>query len=224
MINCTLKYALMESTEKLNLRKLSSSRRVRQVVDGMETKMKGSEWERSGSGRGIERGSGGNWKWRNVWGIYFKWPVRSTNFTLLISQFDMSCAQAHWVGSKPIRRVMQLHVKLHKSTMAIGYILLMCARHVDSTNPGRSNLVFRSNPIPEAEMSNRLIKTADRPTSSTCRPTLNLYHTLMIWDIIQASEVNDHTILQTRINYLGPNNQYWHIRQCALKSMQKLLG
>src|SRR6218665_2165569 len=33
-----------------------------------------------------------------------------------ISRFDMSCAQAHWVGSKPIRRVMQL--KLHKPTMA----------------------------------------------------------------------------------------------------------
>src|SRR6218665_981047 len=33
----------------------------------------------------------------------------------------------------------------------------MCARHVDSTNPGRSNLVFRSKPIAEAEMSNRLI-------------------------------------------------------------------
>ena len=34
----------------------------------------------------------------------------------------------------------------------------MCARHVDSTNPGRSNLVFRSKPIAEAEMSNRLIR------------------------------------------------------------------
>jgi len=41
--------------------------------------------------------------------------------------------------------------------MAIGYSLRMCARHVDSTNPGRSNLVFRSKPIPEAEISNRLI-------------------------------------------------------------------
>src|SRR6218665_1517584 len=36
-----------------------------------------------------------------------------------ISPFDMSCAQAHWVGSKPIRRVTQLN--LHKPTMAIGY-------------------------------------------------------------------------------------------------------
>jgi len=35
----------------------------------------------------------------------------------------------------------------------------MCARHVDSTNPGQSNLVFRSKPIAEAEMSNRLINT-----------------------------------------------------------------
>jgi len=67
----------------------------------------------------------------------------------------MPFAQAHCSGSKPIRRVMQL--KLHKLTMAIGYSLRMCARHVDSTNPGPSNLVFRSKPIPEAEMSNRLI-------------------------------------------------------------------
>src|SRR6218665_1969961 len=66
----------------------------------------------------------------------------------------MSCAQAHWVGSKPIRRVMQL--KLHRPTMAIGYSLRMCARNVDSTNPGPSNLVFRSKPIAEAEMSNWL--------------------------------------------------------------------
>src|SRR6218665_3922193 len=55
-----------------------------------------------------------------------------------------------------LARVMQL--KLHKPTMAIGYSLRMCTRHVDSTNPGRSNLVIRSKPIPEAEMSNRLIK------------------------------------------------------------------
>src|SRR6218665_531799 len=40
--------------------------------------------------------------------------------------------------------------------MAIGYSLRMCARHVDSTNPGRSNLAFRSKPIAEAEMSNQL--------------------------------------------------------------------
>ena len=67
----------------------------------------------------------------------------------------MSCAQAHWVGSKPIHRVMQL--KLHKPIMAIGHSLRMCTRHVDSTNSGRSNLVFRSKPIPEVEMSNRLV-------------------------------------------------------------------
>ena len=47
--------------------------------------------------------------------------------------------------------------KVHEPTMAIGYSLRMCARHVDSTNPARSNLVFSSKPIPEAEMSNRLI-------------------------------------------------------------------
>src|SRR6218665_3817654 len=67
----------------------------------------------------------------------------------------MSCAQARWVGSKPKRRVMQL--KLQKLTMAIGYSLRMCALHVNSTNPCRSNLVFRSKPIAEAEMSNRPI-------------------------------------------------------------------
>ena len=72
-----------------------------------------------------------------------------------ISRLDMSCAQAQWVRSKPKFRVMQL--KLHEPTMAIGYSLRMCARHVDSTNPGRSSLVFRSKLIPEAEMSNRLI-------------------------------------------------------------------
>ena|SRR6218665_980450 len=41
--------------------------------------------------------------------------------------------------------------------LATQYPLRMCARHVDSTNPGRSNLVFSSKPITEAEMSNRLI-------------------------------------------------------------------
>jgi len=41
--------------------------------------------------------------------------------------------------------------------MAIGYSLRMCAQNVDSTNPGRGNLVFRSKPIAEAEMWNRLI-------------------------------------------------------------------
>src|SRR6218665_816791 len=73
----------------------------------------------------------------------------------VIIRFDMSCAQAHLVESKPIRRVVQL--KLLKPTLAIGYSLSMCTRHADSTNPGSSNLVFRSKPIPEAEMSNRLI-------------------------------------------------------------------
>jgi len=69
----------------------------------------------------------------------------------------MSCAQARWVGSKPTCRVMQL--KLHKPIMAIGNSrsLRMYAQSVDSTNPGRSNLIFRSKPIAEAEMSNRLI-------------------------------------------------------------------
>src|SRR6218665_3517091 len=49
-----------------------------------------------------------------------------------------------------------MQLKLHKPTMAIGYSLRMCARRDDATNPGPSNLVFRSKPIPETEMSNRL--------------------------------------------------------------------
>ena len=51
----------------------------------------------------------------------------------------------------------ETQLKLHKPTMAVGYSQRMCARHVDSTNPGRGNLVFRSKLIAEAEMSNRLI-------------------------------------------------------------------
>src|SRR6218665_1006728 len=89
---------------------------------------------------------------------------------MCVSRFDMPCEQAHWVGSKPIRRVMQL--KLHKPTMAIGYSLRMCARHVDSTNPGRSNLVFRSKPIAEAKMSNLLIAYYHRPITDS-GPTSN---------------------------------------------------
>jgi len=50
-----------------------------------------------------------------------------------------------------------MQLKLQKPTMAIGYSLRMCARHFDSTNSGRSSLVFSSKPIPEAEISNRLI-------------------------------------------------------------------
>jgi len=54
--------------------------------------------------------------------------------------------------------------------MVIGYSLRLCIRHVDSTNPGRSNLVFRSKPIQEAEMSNRLIPLAHVPAPKR-RPT-----------------------------------------------------
>jgi len=50
-----------------------------------------------------------------------------------------------------------MQLKIHKPTMAIGYSLRIWAKNVDSTNPGRSNLVYRSKPIAEAEMSNRLI-------------------------------------------------------------------
>src|SRR6218665_1756757 len=88
----------------------------------------------------------------------------------------MSCAQAHWVGSKPIRRAMQL--KIHKPTMAIGYSLRICARHVDSTNPGRSNLVFRSKRIAEAEMSNRLI-TVDVESAYYSNCLLIITHNLL---------------------------------------------
>src|SRR6218665_710358 len=77
--------------------------------------------------------------------------------TTIISRFGMSYARAHWVRSKSILTCRGMQLKLHKPTMAIGYSLRMCARHVDSTIPGRSNLVFRSKPITEAKMSNRLI-------------------------------------------------------------------
>src|SRR6218665_1396716 len=59
-------------------------------------------------------------------------------------------------------------LKLHKPTMAIGCSLRMCARHVDSTTPGRSNLVFRSKPIAEAEMSNRLINDKEGGAPHKC--------------------------------------------------------
>src|SRR6218665_1122698 len=87
-----------------------------------------------------------------------------------ISRFGMLRAQAHWVRSNPIFRVMQLI--LHEPTMAIGYSLRMCALHVNSTNPGRSNLVFRLKPIAEAGMSNRLIGlvTFHDPSSTTPSP------------------------------------------------------
>src|SRR6218665_2264314 len=45
-----------------------------------------------------------------------------------ISRFDMSCAQGHWVRSKPIFRVMQLI--LHEPTMAIGYTHCACAHYM----------------------------------------------------------------------------------------------
>src|SRR6218665_1752520 len=38
-------------------------------------------------------------------------------------------------------------LKLHEPTMAIGYSLRRCARHVDSTSPSRSNLYLLSKPI-----------------------------------------------------------------------------
>src|SRR6218665_1632228 len=61
-----------------------------------------------------------------------------------------------------------MQIKLREPTMAIGYSLRMCARHVDSTNSGRSNLVFRSKPTPEAEMSNRLISLQLREFIQLC--------------------------------------------------------
>src|SRR6218665_711308 len=71
-----------------------------------------------------------------------------------ISRFDMSLRRRTGSGQN---RYTSTQLKLHKPTMAIGYSLRICARHVDSTNPGRRNLVFRSKPIAEAEMMNRLI-------------------------------------------------------------------
>ena len=80
-------------------------------------------------------------------------------FTITIGPFNKPIrhvvAQTRCVGSKVKT---DTHLKLHKPTMAIGYSLRMCARHVDSTNPaGTSNIVFRSKPIAEAKMSNRLM-------------------------------------------------------------------
>src|SRR6218665_1397790 len=88
----------------------------------------------------------------------------------------MSSAQAPWVRSKPILRVMQL--KLHEPTMAIGYSLRMCARHVDSTNLGRSHLVFRSKPIAEAGMhvesaysqTSRFVSVPGQHPGRSCKP------------------------------------------------------
>src|SRR6218665_561581 len=67
-----------------------------------------------------------------------------------ISLFDMSRAEAQWVG--PLRWA----TKLHKPTTAIGRSLRMSTRHVDSTNPGRSNKCIWVKTDPESEMSNRL--------------------------------------------------------------------
>src|SRR6218665_3871151 len=61
----------------------------------------------------------------------------SVVYVISISRFDMSCAQAHWIGSNRSHRVVPLN--LQKPTMAIGHSLRMCTRHVDSNNPGRSN-------------------------------------------------------------------------------------
>src|SRR6218665_4096634 len=58
-----------------------------------------------------------------------------------------------WV--KPIHRVVLL--KLHKRTITIGHSLRKCTRHVDSPNPGQSDQLIKVRPIPEAEMSKRLI-------------------------------------------------------------------
>src|SRR6218665_2968600 len=111
----------------------------------------------------------------------------------------MSCAQAHWVGSKPIhvRRVMQL--KLHKPTMAIGYSLRMCARHVDWANAGRSNLVFRSKPIPEAEMSNRLIACCIR-SYFTCK-----HSAVRVSDCI-LNENSIHSFIHSGHFYSAPSS------------------
>src|SRR6218665_3793324 len=63
------------------------------------------------------------------------------SYYLSISRFDMSLRRRTGSGQTDTQ------LKLHKPTMAISYTLRMCAPHVDSTNPGRSNLVFRSKPI-----------------------------------------------------------------------------
>jgi len=62
----------------------------------------------------------------------FSQVLRVNAFPLSSKPIRHVVAQAHWVGSKPIRNC-QL-TSLHKPTMAIGYSLRMCARHVNSTN------------------------------------------------------------------------------------------
>ena len=81
--------------------------------------------------------------------------MNDVSHTLKLNNMPIRHFLAHAGALGRVKTDTQL--KLHKPTMAIGYSLRMCARHVNSTNPGRSNLVFRSKPIAEAEMSNRLI-------------------------------------------------------------------
>src|SRR6218665_992020 len=69
----------------------------------------------------------------------------------------------------------------------------MCARHVDSTNADRSNLVFSSKPIPETEMSNRLITTIN---NYSLLPILAKYSALL----------NIHFFVPLARETLGPIN------------------
>ena len=82
-----------------------------------------------------------------------------------------------------------MQLKLHKPTVAIGYSLRMCAQNVNLTNPGRSNLVFRSKPIAEAEMSNRLI---------WCRSTLKVQ---LMWCLLNSVWQNDDLLWEFRFVY-----------------------
>ena len=70
-----------------------------------------------------------------------------------ISRFDLSWAQAHWVGWSH----WVVPLKLCKPTIAIGHSLRMCTWHVDSTSLGRSTQCHLGQADPEAEVSKRLM-------------------------------------------------------------------
>src|SRR6218665_3430710 len=98
--------------------------------------------------------------------------------------------------------------KPHEPTIAIGYSLRICARHVNSTNPGRSNLVFRSKPIAEAEMSNRLITVSSGFWTLSPAP-----------DVICVLLMDSNTHRKEHPSQIGSvENTYKQRRQSGLKS------
>ena len=99
--------------------------------------------------------------------------------TVIISRFDLSCAQAHFVGSNRSDCVVPL--KLQKPTIAVGHSLRMCPQHraylFDQFN---SKLpMYLGQTDPEAEMSKRIIyyslistNRGQKVCRLTCKPGL----------------------------------------------------